>query len=139
MQVKVYKELSNFSPKVVGPLTLRQFVACVIGIPVCYFLYTTFNPMFGRDVAIMIAAIPGIIMGLIGWARPYGMWIEKFVMMYVKTRLLPPHKRKYIIKNKIVDCIAEVDAAEKREQHGKKSKKPAKSYTKRTLPQGAIL
>lgn len=137
MQVKVYRELSDFSPKVVGPLTLRQFIACVVGLPVCYFLFTQLNPLLGQDVALMIAAIPGVIMGLVGWAKPYGMYIEAFVMMYVKTRLLPPHKRKYIVKNKIVDCIAEAEAAEK--TGSKKSKPAPKSYTKHTLPQGAIL
>lgn len=138
MQVKVYKELSGFSPKVVGPLTLRQFVCCVIGLPVCYFLFTNLDPLLGQDVALMIAAIPGVIMGLIGWTKPYGMWIDKFAAMYVKTRLLPPHKRKYIVKNKITGCLAEVEAAERRQQ-GKKQKPAPKSYTKRTLPKGAIL
>lgn len=143
MQVRVYKELSSFTPKVVGPFTLRQFCAVVACVPVCYMIIRTFWGVLGKDITVILAAIPAVIAFAFGWLKPYGMTIEKFLGLYIKTRLLPPYRRKYIVENTIVNSVADADAAWEREQlkaagiDPKKKKHMRKK--KQAVPDGALL
>lgn len=140
MQVPVYKELSNFSPKVVGPFTLRQFTCVVLCTPIEYLIFWNLWPVLGQDITIVLASLPAMLAVAVGWLRPYGMTIETFAVMYVKTRLLPPHKRKYVIENTVENSLADADAAYEREQEAQRNngKKP-KRKKKNKMPESAIL
>lgn len=139
MQVPVYRELSNYSPKIIGPFTLRQFVALVACTPVCYLIATALYPLVSRDIVIVSTALPALLAFAIGWLKPYGMTVEKFALMYVKTRLMPPHKRKYVIQNTVLDSIADANAAWEKEHAAPADKKSMKKRKKNQLPEGAIL
>lgn len=145
MQVKIYKELTNFAPKVIGPFTLRQFAALLVCLPLGYISYTTLAPYVGSDMAGLSVVIPGVAAFLIGWTRPYGMTIEKFLGMYIRTRLLAPSKRKYIAHNPIVESIDDANAAWEREHRvpesdvKKKTKRGFFNKKKKAIPDGTIL
>lgn len=140
MQVPVYKELSGFQPKIVGPFTLRQFCAVVACVPICYGIVMYLRPLVGMDLTAFALAIPAVIAYLFGWTRPYGMTIEKFAVMYVKTRLLPPNKRKFVIENTVVNSVEDANAAWARSHQPKPNKAARKSRgCRKKLPDGAIL
>lgn len=141
MQVPVYKELSSFTPKVVGPFTLRQFTCVVFCVPIEYLIFWNLWPVLGQDITIVLAALPAMLAFAIGWLKPYGMTVEKFLVMYVKTRLMPPHRRKYVIENTVVNSITDAYAAYEREQAAAeaKGKKAARQKKRKGPPEGAIL
>ena len=143
MQVKVYKELSNFTPKAVGPFTLRQFGALLVCVPICFVLFKSLNAVVGRDIACLAAVIPGTLAFVIGWTKPYGMYVEQFVGVYVRTRLLAPYRRKYVVKNTIVDCVNDANVAWEKEHapapEKKKRGRDGRKKKKQSVPDGAIL
>ena len=110
-------------------------------VPVEYLIFWNLWPVLGQDITIVLAALPAMLAFAIGWLKPYGMTVEKFVAMYVKTRLMPPHRRKYVIENTVMNSITDAYAAYEREQAAAKAKgkKAVRQKKRKGPPEGAIL
>lgn len=39
VEMRITKEIGNYKPRVVGPLTFRQLVCVGLAAPACYFIY----------------------------------------------------------------------------------------------------
>lgn len=78
LEVKVYKEISSYQPKVMWGMSWRQIATTAIAIPTLAGTYATFywagNPGLG-EWAIVILTIP---FALIGWVRPLGLPFEQW-------------------------------------------------------------
>lgn len=112
IEIRISRELGDFKPKFVGPLTFRQFL-CVLGgaVPI-YFLYTQLKGHIPVDIIGFLCIIPAAIAGAFGWFKPYGMKMEVFLSSIFITTFLAPAKRRYQAPNRTYALLAKVSAAE---------------------------
>lgn len=96
LEIEMSKDIKNFEPKILGPLTLRQIVCSLIalsyGIPLFFLL--------GGDIVVRImvtlfAMVPAL---LCGWLKIYNEPFEKFVKIIFVNKFMKPAKRKYKIE-----------------------------------------
>lgn len=99
IEIRVTKELGNYEPKLVGPLTIRQVICLIIGLPCCYLIYRVLSPVMTKDIAGFFCMIPAAVAGAFGWAKPYGMKTEKFIKATFVNMVLAPSNRRYKTKN----------------------------------------
>lgn len=138
IEIRVTKDIREFEPKIVGPLTFRQLICLGIGAPICYVILKYLSPILTVDVAGFFCIIPAGAAYAIGWAEPYGMKMEKFLQSIFVNRVLAPANRKYktvnthevLLKELAADCRFQRELAEN-EDGGKKKGKKRQSSQKR--------
>lgn len=116
VEMRITKEIGNYKPRVVGPLTFRQLVCVGIAAPFCYFIYKFLSPHVTRDLAGFFCILPAAVAALFGWYHPYGMNTEEFIRSVFVNIFLAPSHRKYKTENQfelIEEKLAEEDAAPK--------------------------
>lgn len=128
VEMRITKEIGNYKPRVVGPLTFRQLVCVGIAAPFCYFIYKFLSPHLTRDVAGFFCILPAAVAALFGWYHPYGMNTEQFIRSVFKNIFLAPSHRKYKTKNQF-DLLEErlADDGEKRAHSGVSEQSAANS------------
>ncbi|MDO5066346.1 MAG: PrgI family protein [Propionibacteriaceae bacterium] len=79
LEVRVHSEVTDIDAKVVGPLTWRQFVFTLVGVPVLLGLGTVLF-FLGRLPVLPYVVTPLLApLALWAWAKPMGMRFEKWV------------------------------------------------------------
>lgn len=109
IEIRITKEISDYEPKLFGPLTLRQSVCVAAGAPFCYLIVRYLGPILTTEVAMFFCFIPAGIAYAFGWARPYGMKMEQFLRSVFVNRFLAPTRRKYKCKNVHEMVIADAE------------------------------
>lgn len=99
IEIKITKELGNYKPKLIGPLTARQALCLVIAAPIAIQIYTKLGDIVTKDVAGFFVFPIAAIAWFFGWREPYGMPAEKFLKSIFVNVLLAPQHRKYKIEN----------------------------------------
>lgn len=105
IEIRMIKDIGSYENKVLGPLTLRQFIAVSIAAPIGWGIYRTLAPYLTTDLAGFLLMIPAGVAYLFGWYKPYGMTFENFLKsIFVHTVLAPSH-RKYETENRQESAI----------------------------------
>lgn len=99
IEIEITKEIGNYEPKFVGPLTIRQTACLSVAVPVCILIYITLSPVLTGDVAGFFCIIPAAFAAAFGWLKPYGMKAEEFLRSVFINTMVAPCNRKYIIDN----------------------------------------
>lgn len=96
---EIPKDIKGYEPKFIGPLTFRQTVcmglAAAVSVPTGLLL----GQIFINEIAITVAGALAIPFVACGFKKVYGIPLEKFAMMYLRTQILVPKNRKYQTNN----------------------------------------
>ena len=115
IEIEMTKEIGNYEPKFIGPLTIRQTVCFSIAAPICILIYITLSPILTGDVAGFFCIIPAAVAAAFGWLKPYGMKTEEFIRSIFINIVVAPCNRKYMITNECDvmtdDCILQKHTA----------------------------
>ena len=92
MEIKINKEIRNYTESMFFGLSMRQFFFAIIGIGIAVLMYFMMRPYFGVETlswVCMLGAAPFMAMGFITYN---GMTAEQFAMMWIKSKFLEPQK-----------------------------------------------
>jgi len=92
LEVKINREIRNYTEAVFFGLSLRQiiFSACAIAVAVAVFFI--FKPMLGTETTSWICVIAAAPFAALGFVKYNGMTAEKFVVAWIKSEILTPKK-----------------------------------------------
>lgn len=134
IEIRINKEIGDYEPKLLGPLTARQTVCVAIATPVCIYIYKYLAPILTGDVAGFFVMIPAVIAYLFGWPKPYGMRTEKFFQSIFVTTLLAPANRPYKTENHhesmLKNLAAEFKEPDEEQKNSSRRKKQQKTRYK---------
>ena len=91
----ITKDVGSFQTKFLGPFTFRQTVCLTLSAPICWSIYKYLSPVLSTDLTGFLIFIPASIAVAVGWLRPYGMPVEKFLKSVIISMVLAPRDRKY--------------------------------------------
>lgn len=112
IEVTVPKDIREYEPTLIGPLTSRTFVCSIIMVLLVYGVYLLEKAIGIEDpMEVPLFLIFGIPPFLIGWYKPYGMHFEKFIGKAFRDNFLAPRNRPYRIEN-MWDSIIEKEEKE---------------------------
>lgn len=95
----VPKDIRNFKPKFIGPLTKRQFFSLLPAGIIAAVMLWGFSGIIQRDIIILIVILLDIPIVACGFIDIHGMPLWIFMKDYIMARLFYPTNRIYKTKN----------------------------------------
>ena len=92
MEVKINKEIRNYTESMFFGLSLRQFIFSVLACGVAVGLYFLLRPKFGTETLSWVCILGAFPFAAMGFIRYNGMSAEQFVWAWIKSEFLMPKK-----------------------------------------------
>lgn len=92
MEVKINKEIRNYTESMFFGLSLRQFIFSVLACGVAVGLYFLLRPKFGTESLSWVCILGAFPFAAMGFIRYNGMSAEQFVWAWIKSEFLMPKK-----------------------------------------------
>ena len=99
MEVKINKDIREFSESIFFGLSLRQFIFSVLACIVAVILYFVLKPFFGIETLSLVCILGAAPFAILGFVKYNGMTAEKFVIAFIKSEFLIPKKLTFKAKN----------------------------------------
>lgn len=121
MEVKINREIRDYSEAVYFGLNLRQFVFSVLACGVAVGLYFLLKPFFGIETLSWVCILGAAPFAAIGFFKYHGMTAEKALFAYLRSEILMLKELKFISKN-IYDEIGRSEPDVRPNRNNKKEK-----------------
>src|SRR5574344_1825893 len=92
MEVKINKDIREFSESIFFGLSLRQFIFSVIACIVAVVLYFALKPYLGLETLSWVCILGAAPFAVLGFVKYNGMTAEKFIVAVIKSEFLTPKK-----------------------------------------------
>ena len=141
MEVKINKEIRNYTESMFFGLSLRQFIFSVLACGVAVCLYFLLRPRFGTETLSWVCILGAFPFAAMGFIKYNGMTAEQFVWAWIKSEFLMPKKLMFLPDNLYYETMKPtIEAYEKglatvrKKQKGRtpKQKKSKKKKAKRS-------
>ena len=141
MEVKINKEIRNYTESMFFGLSLRQFIFSVLACGVAVGLYFLLRPRFGTKTLSWVCILGAFPFAAMGFIKYNGMTAEQFVWAWIKSEFLMPKKLMFLPDNLYYETMKPtIEAYEKglatvrKKQKGRtsKQKKSKKKNAKRS-------
>ena len=90
MEIKVNKEIGNYTESVFFGLSLRQFIFSALACGVAVLLYFLLRGHFGIETLSWVCILGAVPFGVLGFVKYNGMNAEEFVIAWIKSEILMP-------------------------------------------------
>ena len=128
MEVKINKEIRNYTESMFFGLSLRQFIFSVFACGVAVGLYFLLRPYFGTETLSWMCILGAAPFAAVGFIKYNGMTAEKFVWSWIKSEFLMPKKMLFSPNNLYFEAMKiAIQNHEKGENSVKKHRKKEKS------------
>ena len=137
MEVKINKEIRNYTESMFFGLSLRQFIFSVLACGVAVGLYFLLRSRFGTETLSWVCILGAFPFAAMGFIKYNGMTAEQFVWAWIKSELLMPKKLMFLPDNLYYETMKPtIKAYEKglttvRKKQKGRTPKPKKSKKKK--------
>lgn len=140
MEVKINKEIRNYTESMFFGLSLRQFIFSVFACGVAVGLFFLFRPYFGTETLSWVCILGALPFAIMGFVKYNGMTAEQFVWAWIKSELLMPKKLMFYPDNLYFEALKpNIETCEKGLPVAKKQKrktvKPEKKKARKSKTQ----
>lgn len=105
MEVKVNKEIRNYTESIYFGLSLRQFIFSVLSCIMAVLLYFILNPYFGLETLSWMCIVGVAPFAALGFITYNGMAAEQIIWAWIKCEILMPKKIKMETHNLYWDML----------------------------------
>ena len=135
MEVKINKDIREFSESIFFGLSMRQFIFSIMACLVAVALYFLLKPFFGIETLSWMCILGAAPFAALGFIKYNGMTAEEFVKAFIKSEVLMPRHLTFNSQNiyaedfkGIIDKKLKQGILKPQKKHKeKKIKKPKKS------------
>jgi len=90
MEVRINREIRDYTESMFFGLSLRQFVFSVLAVGVAVGIYLGLNPILGTETTSWLCIVAAFPFAVIGFLKYNGMTAEKFIWAWIKSTFLIP-------------------------------------------------
>ena len=119
MEVKINREIREYTESMFFGLTLRQFIFTVLAAAASIISYFLLRPVIGIEAVSWVCMLAAVPFAVLGFVKYNGMSAEKFIWAWIKSELFIPKKLCYGNNNMYWVLMHEL----KEEKNEKKQKK----------------
>lgn len=105
MEVKVNKEIRNYTESIYFGLSLRQFIFSVLACLMAVILYFILRPYFGLETLSWLCIIGVAPFAALGFITYNGMSAEQIIWAWIKCEILMPREIKMEHQNLYWDIL----------------------------------
>ena len=99
MEVKINREIGDYTESVYFGLSLRQFIFSILACGVAVGLYFLLKPLFGIETLSWVCILGAAPFAAIGFFSWHGMTAEKAFFAYLRSEILMPNELKFKSRN----------------------------------------
>ena len=124
MEVKINKEIRNYTESMFFGLSMRQFIFSVLAIAVAVILYFVLKPIVGMETVSWVCILGAVPFAAIGFVSYHGMTAEQFLWAWIKSEILMPKRLIFRPTNLYYEALKDEYAKSEKEvlkKHDKKS------------------
>lgn len=141
MEVKINKDIRDFSESIFFGLSLRQFIFSILACLVAVVLYFLLKPFFGIETLSWLCILGAAPFAALGFIKYNGMTAEEFVIAFIKSEILMPRHLTFNSQNiyakdfkGIIDKKLKQGILKPQKKHKeKKNKKPKTKKLKKKM------
>lgn len=90
MEVKINREIRNYTESMFFGLSLRQFIFSVLAMGVAVLLYFLLKPYVGTETVSWMCILGAAPFAAMGFITYHGMTAEQFVWAWLRSELIEP-------------------------------------------------
>ena len=121
MEVKINKEIRDYTESVYFGLSLRQFIFSILACAMAVVLYFVFRPYFGIETLSWLCILGAAPFAAIGFIKYNGMNAEEFLLAYIRSEFLTPKELVFNPTNYYYEILKGRIGDEKKDENNKKS------------------
>ena len=95
MEIKINREIRNYSEAVFFGLSLRQFVFAVLAVGVAVGLFFLLKPLLGMETVSWVCITGAAPFAALGFITYHGMTAEKFLCTWFRSEFLEPRELRF--------------------------------------------
>lgn len=99
MEVKINKDIRDFTENIFFGLSMRQFIFSVSACVVAVILYFLLKPFFGLETLSWVCILGAAPFAVLGFVKYNGMTAEKFVAAWIKSNFIIPKRLTFKAQN----------------------------------------
>lgn len=123
MEVKINREIGDYTESVYFGLSLRQFIFSILACGVAVGLYFLLKPLFGIETLSWVCILGAAPFAAIGFFSWHGMTAEKAFFAYLRSEILMPNELKF----KSINLYDEIGRSDKDVRLTRKAEKPRRN------------
>ena len=114
MEVKINREIRNYTESMFFGLSLRQFIFSVLACGVAMGLYFLLRSRFGTETLSWVCILGAFPFAAMGFIKYNGMTAEQFVWAWLRSEMLEPRQIKFEPMNIYYEALKDaIDEHEK--------------------------
>lgn len=129
MEVKINKEIRQYTESIFFGLSLRQFICSVLACIVAVGIYFIFKPIVDTGIVSWLCMAGAVPFVLLGFVKYNGMTAEKFFVAWLKSEVLTPKKLVFKPSNYYLEMYKQ--GQKYKDKNNKKPKKDKKENNKK--------
>lgn len=122
MEVKINREIRNYTESIYFGLTLRQFICSLCACIVAVGLYFICSPFLNKEIVSWICILGAIPFAGVGFFKYNGMNLEDFIKSWLKSEILVPKELKFKTENIYYEMTKDIMENKQREEFNKNDK-----------------
>ena len=99
MEVKINREIRNYTESMFFGLSLRQFIFSALALGVAVGLYFILKPYVGTETVSWMCILGAAPFAALGFITYHGMTAEQLLWAVIKSELLTPHRLVFRAEN----------------------------------------
>lgn len=112
MEVKINREIRNYTESMFFGLSMRQFVFSLLAVIVAVGLYFLLNPYLGTETVSWMCVLGAAPFAALGFITYHGMTAEQFIWAWLRSELLEPRQIRFEANNIYFEALKEFMAKE---------------------------
>lgn len=99
MEVKINREIRDYTESMFFGLSMRQFIFSILACGVAVAIFFGFKDMFGTETTSWMCILGAAPFAALGFIKYHGMTSEQFIWAWMKSEFLLPKKLMFGAKN----------------------------------------
>lgn len=136
MEVKINREIRNYTESMFFGLSMRQFIFSVLACGVAVGLYFILRPYFGIETLSWMCILGAAPFAVLGFITYHGMTAEQFIWAWLRSEIIEPKEIRFESSNLYYEALK--DTIESREKAAHRQGAAGKSARVRKRRQSMI-
>lgn len=130
MEVKINKEIREYTESIFLGLSLRQFLFSVLACGMALILFFILKPYFSTETLSWVCILVAMPFAVLGFVKYNGMTAEKFVITWIKSEILMPKKLLFKPTNLYEQMIKDIEFKKLNDKKRKSKNQKGVKYNK---------
>lgn len=127
MEVKINREIREYTESIFFGLSLRQFIFSICACVVAVILYFLLKPYCGIETLSWVCILGAAPFAALGFIKYNGMTAEKFVAAWIKSMILTPKRLTFKPINLYYEDLKNIENRKVKKERKNKKKEDSQS------------